>query len=73
MDAIATPFVQGRLRNEVISVTIETVCAHCNQPLTITLDSQMDFKVSPEDAGALIFSPRVDWEAFSDPNILQAF
>jgi hypothetical protein len=65
--------VQGRLRKEVISVTIGTVCDHCNQPFTITLDSKMNFHVSPEDATPLIFSPQIDWASFSDPNIIQAF
>jgi hypothetical protein len=65
--------VQGRLRKEAISVTIDTVCAHCNQPFTIILDSNMNFRISPEDAEPLIFSPQVDWASFSDPNIIQAF
>jgi len=65
--------VQGRLRKEAISVTIDTVCAHSNQPFTITLDSEMNFRISPEDAEPLIFSPQVDWGSFSDPDIIQAF
>jgi hypothetical protein len=65
--------VQGRLRNETISVNIDTVCAHCNRPFSITLDSEMNFRVSPEKAAPLIFRPEVDWESFSDPNIIPAF
>jgi len=65
--------VQGRLRKEEISVTIDTVCAHCNEPFTITLDSRLNFRISPDDAEPIILSPQVDWESFSDPNILQAF
>jgi hypothetical protein len=65
--------VQGRLRDETISVNINTVCAHCNRPFTITLDSDMNFKIGSENAEPLVFSPQVNWESFSDPNIIQAF
>ena len=73
MDAIATPFVQGRLRQESISVTIDTVCAHCDQPINITMDSEMNYTVAQENADPLIFHPQIDWESFSAPNIISQF
>jgi len=65
--------VQGRLRKAVITVEIETVCGHCDRRFTIELDSDMNFRIGPQGAEPLIFSPQVDWQSFTDPNILQAF
>jgi len=65
--------VQGRLRNEVISAEIETVCAQSSRPLVITLDSKMKFRIKQKEAKPLVFSPQVDWASFSEPNIIQSF
>jgi hypothetical protein len=73
VDAIATPFVQGRLRKESISVTIDTVCAHCDQPINIKMDSDMNYKVVQENADPLIFHPQIDWGSFSEANIISQF
>jgi hypothetical protein len=37
--------VQGRLRKESLSVTIDTVCAHCHHPIEIKIDGQMNCEV----------------------------
>jgi hypothetical protein len=73
VDAIATPFVQGRLRKESISVTIETACGHCDRPINIQLDNDMNYSVAQEKANPLIFHPQIDWESFSAPNIISHF
>jgi hypothetical protein len=65
--------VQGRLRKESISITIDTVCAHCNHPIKILIDSEMNCEVAHENANPHIFSPQIDWESFSAPNIIQDF
>jgi hypothetical protein len=65
--------VQGRLRKESISVTIDTACAQCNQPIKIMIDSEMNCKVAQENANLLIFYPLIDWESFSAPNIIPDF
>jgi hypothetical protein len=72
---IATPFVQGRLRDEPLIVEIETECAHCGQPLHLTIDSDLRYQVRGADAGAepLVFQPLIDWATFTDPNIIHAF
>ncbi|MFN8372725.1 MAG: hypothetical protein U0694_07590 [Anaerolineae bacterium] len=57
MDAIALPFVQGHLRQEYIAGLIETECAHCQQPLHIELDSEMQFAVRETEARPLFFAP----------------
>jgi len=65
--------VQGRLRKEPISVTIDTVCAHCNHPIKIKIDNEMKCEVAQENASLHIFSPQIDWESFSAPNIIPDF
>jgi len=65
--------VQGRLREESISVTIDTVCAHCDHPIKIVIDSEMNFEIAQEDANLHIFYPQIDWESFSAPNIIPDF
>jgi hypothetical protein len=69
--------VQGRLRNEHLSITISSVCAYSGQPLQIEVDSQMKYRVQPDVGGQvarpLVFMPQVDWEAFRDPNIIDAY
>jgi hypothetical protein len=65
--------VQGRLREESISVTINSVCAHCDHPIEIKMDSDMNYTVAQENADTLIFHPQIDWGSFSAPNIISDF
>ena len=65
--------MQGRLRNEYLTVTIDTHCAYSGVPLRIELDSQLKYRLEPEDARPLVFTPQVDWEAFHAPNIIDAY
>jgi lactam utilization protein B len=65
--------VQGRLRKESISVTVDTVCTHCDHPITIMIDSEMNVEVAQENASLHIFDPQIDWESFSAPNIIHDF
>lgn len=67
---MATPFVQGRLRKERLSVEIETACAHCGQELHITVDSEIEWSVKEQGAQPLLFEPEVDWSRFEGPNII---
>jgi hypothetical protein len=65
--------VQGRLRNEDLTVTIATRCAYSGEPFQIELDSRLNFRVQPESAHPMVFTPQVDWESFHDPNIIHAY
>jgi hypothetical protein len=65
--------VQGRLRDESLSVEIETACAHCGQPLHITLDSELRWIVKEQDAAPFVFMPDVDWSHFTGATILDAY
>ncbi len=73
MDAIATPFVQGRLRGEKMTFTIRTECAHCSRPIGIEMDSDLAYRVEEEEAAPLVFSPKVDFARMSEPSIIDVF
>jgi len=65
--------VQGQLRNERLSVEIETTCKHCARTLHITVDSAMQFSVGERAAAPLLFMPDVDWERFTGRNIIDSY
>jgi hypothetical protein len=65
--------VQGRLRNERLSVEIETACKHCDRALHLTADSEMRISAHEAEAAPLVFIPDVDWEHFSERTIIDAF
>ncbi len=70
---MATPFVQGRLRQEPLTFAIETECAHCGQPIHIEMDSELHYSVLEQDAAPLVFAPLVDFDRLKDPSIIDAF
>ena len=66
------PFVQGHLRNESLTITFRTECAHCACPLRIEVDSRLTLNVA-DAVAPLIFIPLVDFEKLQDPSIIHAF
>ncbi len=72
MDAFATPFVQGRLRNEPLAVTVRTECAHCKTQIELTIDSDLNFTVK-DGPEPVIFVPDVDLLSLKEENIINAF
>jgi hypothetical protein len=65
--------VQGQLRNEALTFTIQTTCAHCGKEICIEIDSELNYSVSDPDARPLVFVPRVDFSTLEDPSIIDAF
>jgi len=65
--------VQGQLRNEKISVEIETCCAHCGQDLHLTLDSELKWRIREQDANPLVFEPEIDWAHFQGTTIIHDY
>jgi hypothetical protein len=65
--------VEGQLRGEYLSALIETECAHCHQPLSIELDSDLNFKSVKPDTQPWVSTPRVDFGKLKDPSIIDAF
>ncbi len=72
MDVFATPFVQGRLRNERLMVTVRTECAHCKETTEITINSDLQYSVKG-GFDPLIFIPDVDVLTLKDESIINAF
>ena len=67
------PFVQGRLRDEKLTFTIVTACGHCDRPMRIEIDSELNYRVLDEEADPLVYMPMVDFETLEDPSIIDAF
>jgi hypothetical protein len=69
----ATPFVQGRLRNQALTVTVRTECAHCKAPMELTIDSDLNYKVRDKGCEPIVFMPDVDLLNLDDESIINAF
>jgi hypothetical protein len=39
----------------------------------ITVDSELEVRVAEEGAAPLVFEPHIDWDTFSEPNIIHAY
>ena len=70
---MATPFVQGRLRGESLSVDIESSCACCGRELRLTVNDDMVTEVRSEGAEPLVLEPHIDWASFHAPTIVDAY
>jgi len=65
--------VQGRLRNETLSVRVKSSCAHCGKPIELTIDSDLNCTVHDPEARPLVFVPDVDLLTLREENIINAF
>jgi len=65
--------VQGQLRKEPLTFTIQTECAHCGKELRIEMDSELNFSISDPEAKPLVFVPMVDFNTLEEPSIIDAF
>ncbi len=65
--------MQGQLRKEPLSFLVETECAHCGQPITIEIDSRMQYRVFEAQAQPILVIPHVDFARLKDPSIIDAF
>ncbi len=70
---MATPFVQGRLRDEELEVSVATECSQTGRGLRLTLDSDLGFHVETPEANPFLFEPYLDWSKFSAPNIIHDY
>ena len=73
MDAFATPFVQGRLREEELTVTVASNCAHCGREMTMEISSDLDYHLEGNPEGPVVFVPDVDVGALEAPSIIDDF
>ncbi len=65
--------MQGRLREESLSVIVKTECSHCSQSIHIEIDSDLNYSVKEEGADPVIFIPEIDFKELEDPSIIEAF
>ncbi len=65
--------MQGRLRNESLSVEIETTCRHCDQIIHMTVDSDLRISVREDEAIPLVFMPDIDWTNFAERTIIDSY
>ena len=65
--------MQGRLRDETLSFTIHSECAHCQRPIEIQIDSGLQYRVLQEDAEPLVQVPMIDAHKIEDPSIIDGF
>jgi hypothetical protein len=72
-DAIATPFVQGQLRNEKLTVHIETECGHCHIQMNLEVNSELNFTVREKNASPMVFIPMMNLKKLDAPNIIEDF
>ena len=72
-DAIATPFVQGRLLEKTLSTIIRTECGHCARQIEIEIDSELNYRVINLEADPLIFIPIVNFGKLDEPSITDVF
>jgi len=65
--------VQGQLRKSPLEVEIDTTCAHCDGPIGIVVDSDLDYRIVKGGPRPLVFEPDVDWSRFKDPDIIDGY
>jgi hypothetical protein len=65
--------VQGQLRNERLGFEITTECGHCQIPIHINIDSELNYRVQDQGAEPMIYMPMVDFDKLDDPSIIDAF
>ena len=53
-------------------VEISSHCAHCQEPLDLTIDSDMNVSVR-QDTEPLVFVPEVNLYDLDEPNIIESF
>ena len=70
---LATPFVQGRLREERLEVGVVTECAMTGREIQMVIDSDLGFHVLTSESDPYVFQPHLDWSRFSAPNIIHDY
>jgi hypothetical protein len=65
--------VQGRLREESLSVLVRTECAHCSEPMEIEIDSDLNYEVKNEGCEPVVFVPEVNLFELEEASIIDSF
>ena len=70
---MASPFVQGHLRDQFLEVEIRSACAQCGEPIVLVVDSNLEYRIVRGAPSILVFEPSVDWSTFPDPTIIDGY
>ncbi len=70
---MATPFVQGRLRDEALSFDVTTECACCSRPIRFTMHHDLSYRLAEPDASPVFFVPMVDFTRLRAKSIIDDF
>ncbi|MFH1137349.1 MAG: hypothetical protein V1816_14875 [Pseudomonadota bacterium] len=54
-------------------MTVHTECAHCGTPLTLEIDSELNYRVEGSDGEPLVFVPDVDLFKLKEDSIVESF
>ena len=65
--------MQGKLRNEPVTVRVETECAHCAKTMEMEIDSHLHVKPDDEKCEPIIFVPDVDLLNLQEDSIIDSF
>lgn len=65
--------MQGRLTGNALEVEIATSCAHCDSRMEIVVDSELAYRIVEGGDAPLVFEPQVDWNRFTEPNIIHGY
>ena len=66
------PFVQGQLLSKKLTFTLQTECAHCQQPIQIEIDSELNYHLLDAGSQPLVFAPQLDIQKL-EPSIIDGF
>lgn len=70
---MATPFVQGRLRDEPLSFDVTTECACCGRPIRFTMRHDLSYELHEPDSRPVFFVPMVDFTRLRAKSIIDDF
>jgi hypothetical protein len=70
---MATPFVQGRLRDEPLTFAVTTECACCGRAIRFRVTSDLRCELLDPSASPLFFNPLVDLLHLKAPSIIDDF
>ena len=65
--------MQGRLRNEHITINVESECAHCSREMALEIDSELNIKAFDEECNPIIFIPDIDLLNLEEDSIIDSF
>ena len=54
-------------------MTIRSECAQSGRLIELVIDSDLAVQVREGGDDLLVFTPRIDWETFRGPNIIDAY